>query len=162
VKHRSQKINSNCRATSSTAEAWQEVPSMSHEKGLKRFFKITCPRDWKRTETRPHQGRAEVACRHLHRRSAHAPQVDRETFDAVLLHRGLFLRTTLARGAASKSVHVHRGKGDKDRLVPLPQSTLADLRRYWATHRNPTWLFPAEGRNHKLAPTADHPMSEKC
>jgi len=55
-------------------------------------------------------------------------------------------------------VHVHRGKGAKDRYVPLPASTLEMLREYWKTHRNPVWLFPAHGRNHKLAATADHPM----
>jgi len=41
-------------------------------------------------------------------------------------------------------IHVQRGKGNKDRYVPLPQSTLDMLRRYWATHRNPTWLFPGK------------------
>lgn len=34
------------------------------------------------------------------------------------------------------------GKGDKERLVPLPQPVLDDLRRLWRTHRNPQWLFP--------------------
>jgi hypothetical protein len=34
------------------------------------------------------------------------------------------------------------------------------LRKYWATHRNPCWAFPAEGRGHKQAATADKPMSE--
>lgn len=41
------------------------------------------------------------------------------------------------------------GKGNKERLVPLPQPTLADLERLWRSHRNPTWLFPNQtGRNH--------------
>jgi integrase/recombinase XerD len=34
------------------------------------------------------------------------------------------------------------GKGDKERLVPLPQPVLHDLRGLWRTHRNPRWLFP--------------------
>jgi integrase/recombinase XerD len=34
------------------------------------------------------------------------------------------------------------GKGNKQRLVPLPQPLLDDLRRLWRTHRNPRWLFP--------------------
>jgi site-specific recombinase XerD len=42
-------------------------------------------------------------------------------------------------------VHVHQGKGRKDRYVPLPQRTLELLRRYWMTHRHPEWLFPSEG-----------------
>jgi site-specific recombinase XerD len=57
-------------------------------------------------------------------------------------------------------VHVRRGKGSKDRFVPLPQRTLDMLRAHWATHRNPQWIFPREGRNHKQAPTATAPMSE--
>lgn len=41
-----------------------------------------------------------------------------------------------------KMVHIHQGKGGKDRYVPLPDAALTMLRRYWATHRNPVWLFP--------------------
>ena len=44
--------------------------------------------------------------------------------------------------SARMLVHVHRGKGAKDRFVPLPQHTLELLRGYWAAHRNPTWIFP--------------------
>ena len=40
-------------------------------------------------------------------------------------------------------VHVCKGKGGKDRYVPLPQQTLRLLRQYWARHRNPIWLFPS-------------------
>lgn len=57
-------------------------------------------------------------------------------------------------------VHVHRGKGAKDRYLPLPSSTLAMLRQYWATHRHPRWLFPATGRDHRQAPTATQPMGK--
>ena len=39
-------------------------------------------------------------------------------------------------------LHVHQGKGAKDRYVPLPEATLEMLRTFWATHRHPTWLFP--------------------
>lgn len=40
-------------------------------------------------------------------------------------------------------IHVRKGKGGKDRYVPLPDRTLALLRQYWQTHRHPHWLFPA-------------------
>lgn len=33
------------------------------------------------------------------------------------------------------------GKGNKERLAPLPPALLGDLRRVWATHRHPVWLF---------------------
>ena len=39
-----------------------------------------------------------------------------------------------------------RGKGNKDRYVPLPESTLCLLRQFWKTHRSPTWLFPTATR----------------
>jgi site-specific recombinase XerD len=55
-------------------------------------------------------------------------------------------------------VHVHRGKGAKDRFVPLPQSTLQTLRKHWATHRHPRLLFPAVGRGRHQAALADGPM----
>lgn len=40
-------------------------------------------------------------------------------------------------------VHVHKGKGAKDRYVPLPQHILEQLRHCWVSHRNPVWLFPS-------------------
>ena len=46
-------------------------------------------------------------------------------------------------------VHIHRGKGAKDRYIPLPQSTLMLLRAFWRTHRHPVFVFPADGRNHR-------------
>jgi integrase len=55
-------------------------------------------------------------------------------------------------------VHVHRGKGAKDRYLPLPKSTLQVLRDYWATHRHPKLLFPALGRNRKVVATSLRPM----
>ena len=55
-------------------------------------------------------------------------------------------------------MHVHRGKGAKDRYIPLPDDPLDLLRTYWKTHRNPTWLFPATGRDHKHLPSATSPM----
>jgi site-specific recombinase XerD len=45
--------------------------------------------------------------------------------------------------ASRARVHVRDAKGNKDRLVPLPDTTLAVLRDFWRTHRNPVWLFPS-------------------
>jgi site-specific recombinase XerD len=56
-------------------------------------------------------------------------------------------------------VHIHRGKGSKDRYIPLPSSTLNVSRALWRTHRNPMFLFPAEGRNHRDGSQAETPMS---
>jgi integrase/recombinase XerD len=61
---------------------------------------------------------------------------------------------------ARKMVHVHRGKGAKDRYVPLPERTLLMLRQYWASHRHSRWLFPAVGRGQQAASTATDPMDK--
>lgn len=55
-------------------------------------------------------------------------------------------------------VHVHRGKGNKDRYVPLPKRTLEILRQHWRTHKNKTLLFPAPGRGGIHMPTTDKPI----
>ena len=39
-------------------------------------------------------------------------------------------------------VQVRSAKGNRDRFVPLPEQTLAVLRRFWALHRHPKLLFP--------------------
>jgi integrase/recombinase XerD len=36
-----------------------------------------------------------------------------------------------------------RGKGNKDRQVPLSEPTLESLRAFWKLHRSQPWLFPA-------------------
>ena len=41
---------------------------------------------------------------------------------------------------------VRGGKGGKDRMVPLSEPMLADLRAYWRVHRHPLLLFPNVGR----------------
>ena len=62
--------------------------------------------------------------------------------------------------SARMLVHVHRGKGAKDRFVPLPARTLTLLREYWVTHRNPVWLFPDIGSDRRQAVSSDGPMSK--
>jgi integrase/recombinase XerD len=52
--------------------------------------------------------------------------------------------TTLEVTAVDRARRVLRiiGKGNKERLVPLPQPILDDLGRLWRTHHNRRWLFP--------------------
>ena len=44
--------------------------------------------------------------------------------------------------AKRQRVHIRDAKGNKDRLVPLPDATLHLLRRFWQVHQNPVLLFP--------------------
>jgi integrase/recombinase XerD len=56
-------------------------------------------------------------------------------------------------------VHIHRGKGNKDRYIPLPGRTLDILRAFYKMHLNPVWIFPAPGRGpHNKMPTNDQPI----
>jgi len=57
-------------------------------------------------------------------------------------------------------IHVHRGKGAKDRFVPLPRAVLTILREQWRRHRHPRLLFPACGRDGRSAATATTPMAK--
>ncbi len=44
--------------------------------------------------------------------------------------------------AARRRIHIRRGKGHKDRLMPLPDLTLIGLRELWKRHRHPSLIFP--------------------
>jgi integrase/recombinase XerD len=60
--------------------------------------------------------------------------------------------TTLEVTAVDRARRVLRiiGKGNKERLVPLPQPILDDLSRLWRTHHNRRWLFPNHSGNPPL------------
>ena len=60
--------------------------------------------------------------------------------------------------SARMLLHIHAGKGQKDRYVPLPQPVLDRLRAHWRTHRDPIWLFPASGSRTAGPPLAAQPM----
>ena len=48
------------------------------------------------------------------------------------------------------SILVGRGKGNKQRLLPLSRKLLEELRLFWQTHRNPMWLFPSRSPDQHL------------
>jgi len=60
--------------------------------------------------------------------------------------------------AARERVHIRDSKGNKDRLVPLPEATLDVLRRFWRVHRNPVLLFPNRHGGLKGAAHATTPL----
>jgi integrase/recombinase XerD len=60
--------------------------------------------------------------------------------------------------AANMRLHVRDAKGNKDRLVPLPEKTLQVLRAFWAIHRHPHFLFPSRKRGLKNVRLVDQPL----
>jgi site-specific recombinase XerD len=135
--------------------------------GIKFFYTRTCKRQWETLATMKLQ-HAKTLPEVLTIEQVH------RIIDAVRVPRiAVYLWTVYSMGmrleearnlqvgdidSARGLVHIHRGKGAKDRYVPLPTSTLQLLRQHWATHRHPRFVFPAEGRNHKQSSAAQTPI----
>jgi integrase/recombinase XerD len=135
--------------------------------GIRFFYQHVLQRDWHtlslmRAQT-SHRLPAVLSVEEVRRLLLVATPLHNQVYFTTLyslglrLHAALFLQVSDIDGQRLQ-VHVHRGKGAKDRYVPLPAETLTLLRTYWKTHRHPTWLFPATGRDHAHSPTAASPM----
>jgi len=135
--------------------------------GIRFFYQHVLKRDWHtlsllRAQT-THRLPAVLSVEEVRRLLASATPLHNQVYFTTVyslglrLHEALFLQVSDIDGHRLQ-VHIHRGKGAKDRYVPLPQDTLTLLRTYWKTHRHPTWLFPATGRDHHQSPTAASPM----
>jgi integrase/recombinase XerD len=136
--------------------------------GIRFFSQHVLQRDWHtltllRAQTAHHLP-AVLSVEEVRRLLAAAPPFHNHVYCTTVssvglrLHEALSLQVSAIDGQRLQ-VHVHRGKGAKDRYVPLPTETLARLRTSWKTHRHKTWLFPATGRDHAHSPTATSPMS---
>ena len=55
-------------------------------------------------------------------------------------------------------VHIRDSKGNRDRLVPLPDATLDVLRKFWLVHRHPELLFPNRAGGVAAAHRAPSPL----
>lgn len=135
---------------------------------LKFFYGTTCPRDWEvlqkikvpKQKTLP----TVLTIGEVHR----LIKATGQHHNAALLWTLYSLALRLQEGlnlhisdidSKRMTVHIHRGKGAKDRLLPLPISTLEVLRNYWKQHRNERLLFPSDGRKPALAAKATTTMS---
>ena len=135
--------------------------------GIKFFYEHTVHRDWPTIElVRPPQEHklpvilslAEVRrVLGLVRLPRHRVCLSTIYSCGLRLQEGIGLRVGDI-DSARALVHVHLGKGGKDRYVPLPERTLELLRAHWRTHRNPEWLFPAPGRAGIGESSAQRPM----
>jgi integrase/recombinase XerD len=61
----------------------------------------------------------------------------------------------LAKGQKYPQLRVQRGKGNKDRMVPLSHAMVEELRWWWSQHQNPVWLFPSIGTAWKATTRTD-------
>jgi site-specific recombinase XerD len=149
-------------------DKWSAATMRIAYSGTKFFFLNVLKRDWhifnylnaKRERTLPCILSKEEVFRILD----HVTTFHNYTFLSTVYACGLRISEALGLQVSDVDsqrmmIHVHRGKGAKDRYVPLPHETLALLRRYWLTHKNAVLVFPALGRGHNNGPTATTPMA---
>jgi integrase len=119
--------------------------------GLQFFYKHVLDRDWQWVEMiRAPKVRALpdiLSITEVNRLMAAARKLRYRVFVLTTYSMGLRLGETLALevgdiDAERHQVHIRRGKGHKDRLVPLPDLTCQGLRALWHKHRHPRLLFP--------------------
>lgn len=136
--------------------------------GIKFFYTVTCKRDWQTLRQMRLQNVTTLP------EVITIDQVNAIIEAATTMRMAVYFWTVYSLGLRMQEalnlqigdvdgkrmqVHVHRGKGAKDRYIPLPSETLYRLREYWQTHRHKRLLFPADGRGHKGMSTASTPMS---
>ena len=150
-------------------QGWSAATLRIAYSGIKFFYTVTLPVEWetlkllktKRLSAPPTVlGIDEVR---MVLKAARTPQI--KTFLTTVYSCGLRLAEALNLRVddvdrARMMLRVRKGKGDKGRDVPLPESTYQLLRKYWKTHRNPSLLFPALGRRGDGGPNALTPMAQ--
>jgi integrase len=119
--------------------------------GLQFFWKHILKQDWSWVEIiKPPRVRTlpdVLSVSEVERLIAAARRLRYRVFILATYSMGLRLSETLALevgdiDAQRRRVHIRRGKGHKDRFVPLPDLTCQALRALWAKHRHPRLLFP--------------------
>jgi integrase/recombinase XerD len=120
--------------------------------GLKFFYYRTLGVDWslftRKKVRQPRRKRLPVAISwdDGHRLIAALRKPSYRLCCSVMLALGLRIGDVLA--LTVQSIHSTQmivrviGKGNKERILPLPQTLLVALRTFWTTHRHPRLLFP--------------------
>lgn len=137
--------------------------------GLKFFYAVTCPRDWKSLQAvrLPKSRKLPVI---LSRQ-----QVRRLISSTCLPHFRVFFQLCYTCGlrlgdgkrlqpgdidTERGQIVVRNGKGAKDRVVPIPSATIELLRTFWKTHRNRHLMFPSRADKRGIGTTIQ-PMSDR-
>jgi integrase len=135
--------------------------------GLQFFYKHVLDRDWQWVEMiRPPKIRSLpdiLSVAEIERLIAAARKLRYRVFVLTTYSMGLRLGEALALevgdiDADRHQVHIRRGKGHKDRLVPLPDLTCRALRALWSRHRHPRLLFPNASGSMEAVRQATGPM----
>ncbi len=134
--------------------------------GLQFFYQHILKREWQWVDiVKPPQVKTlpdVLTLKEIERLINGTRELRYQTFIFTCFSMGLRLGETLSLRVRDidndrMKVHVRQAKGNKHRFVTLPQLTLEALRRYWASHRHPQFLFP-RGRTPEERRGADAPM----
>ncbi len=148
-------------------QAWSASTMRIAYSGIKFFYTVTLPMEWetlqllkvKRLSSPPTVLSIDEV--RLILDTASTPQA--KAFLITVYSCGLRLQEALNLEVndidSERMVLRIRGKGSRQRDVPLPASSYEVLKTYWKTHRNPRLLFPALGRRHNGGRTAQNPMA---
>jgi site-specific recombinase XerD len=148
---------------------WSRTASTISICGIKLFYTITLQRDWttvklvrppKEKKLPPILSTDEVRCILKNVMFNH-----HRACLIAMYSLGLRLKETTSLHVADIDsdrmfVHIHHGKGAKDRFIPLPERTLHILRGHWQNTRNPILLFPAPGRGNIHSATSEKPLPD--
>jgi site-specific recombinase XerD len=135
---------------------WSAATLRISYSGIQHFFNKTLVRSWdifKQIKWNRKQTLPTILSLQEVRKIIYAlPTLQSHAFYLTLYSLGLRLREATSlqvRDILSDRglVHIHAGKGALDRMVPLPKITLLTLRKYYKTHCNPQWIFPAMGHD---------------
>lgn len=120
--------------------------------GLQFFWKHVLHRDWDWIEiVKPPVSKTLPAVLSIEEVHAVINAIKKERYQACIftiysmglrMTEGLHLKVGNI-DSTRMMVHIQKGKGQKDRYVPLPKATLMVLRKYWLTHRNQNLMFPS-------------------
>ena len=136
--------------------------------GIKFYYQFVLQHDWKLFAILRAQKERRLPCvlskPEILKILAHVRTFHNYAFFSTVYSCGLRLQEALSLQVTDIDsrrmlVHIHRGKGAKDRYIPIPSQCLNSLRRYWSTHRNPILIFPARGRSGREAPEATNTMN---
>jgi site-specific recombinase XerD len=138
--------------------------------GLKAFFQKTLQRDWSTLSLlragRPVRLPTVLTLEEVGKIVRLASPLRNQVFLYTVYSCGLRMQEALSLEVGDidrkrMMLHIHRGKGARDRYVPLPARTLSALERYWRTHRHVRLIFPAPGRGNKDSAIASQSMPDR-
>ena len=131
--------------------------------GLRFLYTVTLPKPWPVAMIpfgkRPRRLPAVLSVEEVDALLSCTPNLKHRTFLMTLYAAGLRLAEAAALripdiDSGRMQLRVARGKGNKERLVPLSPRLVTELRTYWKAYRPASYLFPGKTPNRSYAPTS--------